>query len=55
MKALARVLPQAMAASKPIVAFDYDGVGEVCLNEKTGLLVDSSRPRKGDKKYFDTS
>ena len=37
---LARALPQAMAASKPIVAFDYDGAGEVCLNEKTGLLVD---------------
>ena len=29
-----------MAASKPIVAFDYDGAGEVCLNEQTGLLVD---------------
>ena len=41
---LARALPQAMAASKPIVAFDYDGAGEVCLNEKTGILVD-----RGDK------
>lgn len=37
---LPRALPQAMAASKPIVAFDYDGAREVCINEKTGLLVD---------------
>ena len=36
---LARALPQAMAAAKPIVALDYDGAGEVCINEKTGLLV----------------
>ena len=37
---LPRALPQAMAASKPIVAFDYDGAREVCINEETGLLVD---------------
>ena len=37
---LPRALPQAMAAAKPIVALDYDGAREVCLNEETGLLVD---------------
>ena len=37
---LPRALPQAMAAAKPIVALNYDGAREVCLNEKTGLLVE---------------
>ncbi len=36
---LARVLPQALIAGKPVVSFDNDGAPEVCLNEKTGLLV----------------
>ncbi len=36
---LARVLPQAMAAGKPIVAFDCDGAREVCLDGETGFLL----------------
>ncbi len=36
---LARVLPQAMAAGKPVVAVDCDGAGEVCLDGQTGFLV----------------
>lgn len=41
---LARALPQALAAGKPVVAYDCDGASEVCLPEKTGLLV-----RPGDR------
>jgi len=36
---LARVLPQALAAGKPIVAFDCDGASEVCINGETGFLI----------------
>lgn len=36
---LARVLPQALAASRPVVACDCDGAGEVCLDGRTGYLV----------------
>ncbi len=36
---LARVLPQALIAGKPVVSFDIDGAREVCLHERTGLLV----------------
>jgi glycosyltransferase involved in cell wall biosynthesis len=36
---LPRALPQAMAAGKPVVAYDCDGAKEVCLPEQTGLLI----------------
>jgi glycosyltransferase involved in cell wall biosynthesis len=36
---LARVLPQALAAGKPVVAFNCDGASEVCLDGQTGFLV----------------
>lgn len=36
---LARVLPQAMVAGKPVVSFAIDGAHEVVLPEQTGLLV----------------
>ena len=36
---LPRALPQAMAAAKPVVAFDCDGAGEACLDGKTGCLI----------------
>jgi glycosyltransferase involved in cell wall biosynthesis len=36
---LPRALPQAMAAGKPVVSWDCDGAGEVCLNGKTGFLI----------------
>jgi glycosyltransferase involved in cell wall biosynthesis len=38
-EALSRVLPQALAAGKPVVAYDFDGADEVCLENKTGFTV----------------
>lgn len=36
---LPRALPQALAAARPVVAYDCDGAGEVCLPDETGFLV----------------
>jgi glycosyltransferase involved in cell wall biosynthesis len=36
---LARALPQALAAAKPVIAYDCDGTSEVCLENETGFLV----------------
>jgi glycosyltransferase involved in cell wall biosynthesis len=36
---LPRALPQALAAGKPVIAYDCDGAREVCLNDRTGLLL----------------
>jgi glycosyltransferase involved in cell wall biosynthesis len=36
---LARVLPQALIAGKPVVSYDVDGAREVVLPEATGFLV----------------
>lgn len=36
---LPRALPQALAAAKPVIAFDCDGAGEVCITGKTGFLL----------------
>ncbi|MEY2410179.1 MAG: hypothetical protein QOF48_2849 [Verrucomicrobiota bacterium] len=36
---LARALPQALAAGRPVVAYDTDGAGEVCRDGETGFLV----------------
>ncbi len=36
---LARTLPQALIAAKPVVSYDIDGAREVCLNEETGILL----------------
>lgn len=36
---LARALPQALAAARPIISYDCDGAGEVCLEGETGFLV----------------
>lgn len=36
---LARALPQAAAAGKPLVAYDCDGASEVCRDGQTGFLV----------------
>jgi glycosyltransferase involved in cell wall biosynthesis len=38
-EALSRALPQALAAAKPVVAYDFDGADEVCLEGETGFLV----------------
>lgn len=36
---LARALPQALAAARPVVAYDCDGAPEVCLENETGFLL----------------
>lgn len=36
---LPRALPQAMAAGKPVIAYDCDGAGEVCMSGETGFLI----------------
>jgi glycosyltransferase involved in cell wall biosynthesis len=36
---LARALPQALAAGRPVVAYDCDGASEVCRSNETGFLV----------------
>lgn len=38
-EAVSRALPQALAAAKPVVAYDFDGADEVCLENITGFLV----------------
>ena len=38
-EAISRALPQALAATKPIIAYDFDGADEVCLDGETGFLV----------------
>ncbi|TWU59454.1 putative glycosyltransferase EpsD [Rubripirellula tenax] len=37
---LARALPQALIAGKPIISYDVDGAREVAINGETGFLVD---------------
>jgi glycosyltransferase involved in cell wall biosynthesis len=34
-----RALPQALAAAKPVVAYDCDGAAEVCLENQTGFVI----------------
>ncbi len=41
---LPRALPQALAAARPVVAYDCDGAREVCLDGRTGFLL-----RPGDR------
>jgi len=36
---LPRALPQALAAARPVIAYDCDGAGEVCLADETGFLL----------------
>jgi glycosyltransferase involved in cell wall biosynthesis len=38
-EALSRVLPQALAAGKPVIAYDFDGADEICMTGQTGFLV----------------
>jgi glycosyltransferase involved in cell wall biosynthesis len=43
---LARVLPQALIAGRPVISYDIDGAREVVANDRTGYLV---RPGNTDK------
>ncbi len=36
---LPRALPQALAAGKPVVAYDCDGASEICRTNETGFLL----------------
>ena len=36
---LPRALPQALAAARPVVAYDADGAREVCFDNETGFLL----------------
>jgi glycosyltransferase involved in cell wall biosynthesis len=36
---LPRALPQALAAARPVVAYDCDGAREVCFDNETGFLI----------------
>lgn len=36
---LPRALPQALAAARPVVAYDVDGAKEVCFERETGFLL----------------
>lgn len=36
---LPRALPQALAAAKPVIAYDCDGAREVCFDNETGFLI----------------
>jgi glycosyltransferase involved in cell wall biosynthesis len=36
---LARALPQALAAARPVVAYDCDGAKEVCIDGESGFLL----------------
>ncbi|MGO9588315.1 MAG: glycosyltransferase family 4 protein [Limisphaerales bacterium] len=38
-EALSRALPQALAAGKPVVSYNFDGADEICLDGETGFLV----------------
>lgn len=38
-EALSRALPQALAAGKPVIAYDFDGADEVCLENQTGFII----------------
>jgi glycosyltransferase involved in cell wall biosynthesis len=38
-EALSRALPQALAAGKPVVSYDFDGANEICLDNQTGFLI----------------
>ena len=36
---LARALPQALLAGKPVISYDIDGAKEVVIEGKTGILL----------------
>ncbi|MDB6057847.1 MAG: putative glycosyltransferase EpsD [Verrucomicrobiales bacterium] len=36
---LPRALPQALAAARPVIAYDCDGAREICIENQTGFLI----------------
>lgn len=51
-EALSRALPQALAAAKPVVAYDFDGADEVCLDHETGFLIRTGDVESAAQKLF---
>ena len=49
---LPRALPQALAAGKPVVAYDFDGADEVCLDNEAGFLIRSGDTDSAAKKLL---
>ena len=47
-EALSRVLPQALAAGKPVIAYDFDGADEICMEDRNRLP--SSYRRRGTRR-----
>jgi glycosyltransferase involved in cell wall biosynthesis len=43
---LPRALPQALAAGRPVVAYDCDGAREVCIENETGFLIQPRNVRQ---------
>ena len=44
--------PQALAAAKPVVAYDFDGADEVCLDGQTGFLIRTGDPDMAAEKLL---
>lgn len=38
---LPRALPQALAAARPVIAYDCDGAREICIENETGFLINA--------------
>jgi glycosyltransferase involved in cell wall biosynthesis len=38
-EAVSRVLPQSLAVGRPVVAYDFDGADEACVDGQTGFIV----------------
>ncbi len=49
---LPRALPQALAAGKPVVAYDFDGAAEVCRDNETGFLIRTGNTGMAAKKIL---
>jgi len=43
---LARALPQGLLAGVPVISYDCDGAGEVCIDGKTGFLVKTGNAKE---------
>ena len=51
-EALSRALPQALASGKPVVAYDFDGADEICMENKTGFLIRTGDTKTAAKKLL---
>jgi glycosyltransferase involved in cell wall biosynthesis len=52
-EALSRALPQALAAGKPVVAYDFDGADEICQENVTGFLVRTGDTETAARRLID--